>query len=208
MWPSSLDIDVSRESLEKLETYHALLVKWQKAINLVSPKTIPEAWGRHFADSAQIERYVSRESIHGKALKIVDIGSGAGFAGLVLAIMRPDIDVHLVESDERKCQFMRTVSRETQTPVTVDISRIEAVQLDFVPNIVTARALADLTLLFDYIYKWVEENPNLEAIFLKGMKIEEELTAARRKYDFSVEIHPSLTDPSGCIAHFKNIQKK
>ena len=107
MWPNSLDIDVSREMREKLEIYHRLLLKWQKAINLISPRTIQEAWIRHFADSAQLTRYIPVASDVSRESSIVaDLGSGAGFPGLVLAMLRDDLDIHLIESDQRKCQFL------------------------------------------------------------------------------------------------------
>lgn len=194
---------VSRESLEKLEAYHALLLKWQKAINLVSPKTLNEAWIRHFADSAQIAPYVSRESI-----KVADLGSGAGFAGLVLAMLRPDLDLHFIESDERKCQFLRTVSRETNTPINVHTQRIEAPIEGFVPELVTARALADLGALCDFVLPWAEQSSSLECLFLKGARYEEEIASARERYQFDAQIHQSITDPSAVILHLKNISAK
>jgi 16S rRNA (guanine527-N7)-methyltransferase len=203
MWPESLDIDVSRESIEKLEIYHALLLKWQKAINLVSPKSIDEAWVRHFADSAQIERYVPR------GVKVVaDLGSGAGFAGMVLAIMRPELHVHFIESDERKCQFLRTVSRETKTPVTVHIQRIEAPIEGFVPDFVTARALADLPTLLGFVADWAALNPALECAFLKGARADDEVADARANFTFDVESHQSLTDPFARILSIKNVTPK
>jgi len=208
MWPESfsqsLEIDVSRETREKLEIYHALLLKWQKAINLISPKTIDEAWIRHFVDSAQIAKYVSRES-----KTIADLGSGAGFPGLVLAMLRPDLNIHLVESDERKCQFLRTVSRETSVDVTVHNVRIEDATNGISPDIVTARALADLTLLLEYVQPWVEANPALSCLFLKGARAEAELSEAReRGFAFDSTLHVSLTDPQARIVNLQNIIPK
>lgn len=207
MWPDNLNIDVSRETREKLETYHALLLKWQKAINLVSSKTVDEAWIRHFADSAQIERHipfdVSRES-----RTLVDLGSGAGFPGLVLAIMRPDLKVRLIESDERKCQFLRTVSRETNVDVVVHNSRIEDVQNDICPDIIMARALADLKTLLGYIEPWVLASPKLECLFLKGARADEELDCAREAFFFDCEQFPSVSDPQARILHLRNIARK
>ncbi len=207
MWPKDLNIDVSRETHEKLELYHALLLKWQKAINLVSSKTIDEAWVRHFADSVQIDRHmpfdVSRES------RIVfDLGSGAGFPGLVLAILRPDLKVRLIESDERKCQFLKTVSRETNVDVTVHNSRIEDVQNDICPDLITARALADLKTLLEYIEPWALASPNLQCLFLKGAKVEEELEGARKYFLFDCEQFPSVTDRQARILHLRNITRK
>ncbi len=207
MWPNSLDIDVSRESQEKLEIYHALLVKWQRAINIVSPKTIDQAWVRHFADSAQVEPFIKRDVSRESPLVFADLGCGGGFAGLVLAIMRPDLKVHLVESDERKCQFMRTVSRETNVDVMVHNSRIEACTDDIRPDIVTARALADLGSLLGYIEPWFVANPDLECVFHKGARADEEVELARDLYAFDLEKYKSKTDSMGCILHLKNISK-
>jgi len=203
MWPESLNIDVSRETREKLEIYHALLLKWQRAINLVSSKTIDEAWVRHFADSAQIERIVSRES-----RIVADLGSGAGFPGLVLAILRPDLNVHLVESDERKCQFLRTVSRETNVDVMVHNSRIEDVKDEIQPDLVTARALADLSSLLDHVVFWTERAPHLECLFMKGVKADEEIGLAKERFSFDAEMHQSVTDSHAHIVHLKNIVQK
>ena len=202
MWPESLRIDVSRESLEKLEIYHALLLKWQKAINLVSNKTIDEAWIRHFADTVQIESNVPRET------KILaDLGSGAGFPGLILAILRPEIKVHLIESDERKCEFLRTVSRETNVETSVHISRIEDAYSLMSPDIITARALADLTTLLGYVWPWVEQNPVLQCVFLKGAQTDEELAVAQKSFNFEQQKIASRTDPQGCILKLRNISK-
>ena len=123
-----------------LKHYYGLLLKWQKTINLVSPSTLDDAWNRHFEDSIQVVSYIPEN------MKILcDIGSGAGFPGLVIAIERPDIQVHLVESDSRKCAFMRTVSRETNlSNVTIHNDRIENVIGDIDADYVSARALASL----------------------------------------------------------------
>ncbi len=189
----------SDEVLAKLEIYHALLLKWQKAINLVSPKTIDEAWLRHFYDSAQLEPLILTS-----VRQIADLGSGAGFAGLVLAIMRPDIDVHLVESDERKCQFMRNVSRETQVSVTIHNGRIENVLSSLSPDLVMARALASLEQLCGFM---VEANLS-EGLFLKGRHYEEELLLARKRYSFDLESYSSQTGAESRILYLLNLRKR
>lgn len=203
MWPDSLNIKVSRETAEKLQVYHELLLKWQKAINIVSPATISEAWIRHFADSAQIVQYIPEG-----AKVYADLGCGGGFPGLVVAMMRPDLDVHLVESDERKCQFMRTVSRETSIPVTIHTDRIESVDIGAVPDVVSARALADLRSLLGYVIPWAEVNPELVALFLKGAKAEEEIAAAQADFVFSRESFPSVTDTGASILRLRKIARK
>lgn len=185
---------VSRETYDKLEIYHALLLKWQKAINLVSPATLDDAWSRHFLDSAQLAQYIPED-----AKILADLGAGAGFPGLVLAAMRPEIDVHLIESDERKAQFLRTVSRETGAEVTVHDERIECLPEDFVPDAVTARALKDLRTLCHFCVGWAAKNPDLTMVFPKGKNALDEINNARTLFNFNVEIKPSMTDPAGHV---------
>lgn len=199
----SLDAEnVSRESLAALDVYHALLVKWQKAINLVSPKTLGAAKERHFEDSLQV-----LPLIPDSAKTLYDLGSGAGFPGLVVAICRPDVGVHLIESDERKGQFLRTVSRETSCPVTVHTERIEHIGL-LAPDIVSARALADLTMLLGFCEAWARENGDLKMLFMKGRAAEDEIAAARTVYDFDVQRTQSKTDAEAVILTITNLMKK
>jgi len=174
--------DVSDAVYANIETYAALLVKWNKAINLVSPKTINECWHRHLIDSAQVEKYIP------EGTKIyADLGCGGGFPGLVIALMRPDLETHLVESDERKCQFMRTVIRETGAKnATVHTERVENVTDVFTPDLVTARALKSLVELFDFVAPWASSNPEIDLCFMKGMRVDEEISEARKRYDFDV----------------------
>lgn len=203
MQPDDLLHNVSRESIEKLEIYHRLLIKWQKAINLVSPKTLDEAWERHFLDSVQIAQYIS------PSVKVVaDIGSGGGFPGLVLAILRPDLQMHLIESDGRKCQFLKAVSRETDTNVDVRATRIEYMDENFTPDCVTARALADLPTLLSFCMPWAERNADLEAVLMKGAKAQEELSTAQALYEFEREIHTSVTDPQGRVLYIHKMSPK
>ncbi len=180
---------VSRETVERLEIYHRLLVKWQKTINLVSPQTLEESETRHFQDSLQL-----LPLIPDTAKTLIDLGSGAGFPGLVLAIARPDIKVELIESDQRKGQFLRTVSRETDIPVTIHTSRIEAVDIP-APDIITARALAGLGVLLGWTKKWWTANPDITLIFPKGAKADDEIIEAKKTYSFDLQTLPSQTDP-------------
>lgn len=207
MWPKSysesLGLNVSRESSEKLEIYYELLLKWQKAINLVSGSTLEEAWVRHFADSAQLCRFIPED-----VKTVMDWGSGAGFPGLVLAILRPALEVHIVESDERKCQFMRTVSRETSAPIRIHTCRIEDLGLEDVkPDLITARALASVEKLLGYAYPWVLRDSAFSLLLLKGESAHEELDLARKSYDFQVEEHKSVTDPRACVLRLSSIKK-
>lgn len=201
MWPDKLGIDVSHETLEKLKIYHTLLLKWQRAINLVSPKTLDEAWVRHFADSAQLAQHVSRES-----RRLVDIGSGAGFPGAVLAIMCPWLEVHCVESDSRKCQFLKTVSRETGVNIIVHNARIESCIESLDADIVSARALSSLSELLKYVEPLVLKNADLMCLFMKGESVKSELEEARENFTFSCEQYPSLTDSKACILALSKIR--
>lgn len=193
-------LHVSRETISKLEIYLAQLVKWQRAINLVSPKTLPDAWNRHFVDSAQLLPLIPK---HTK--KIADLGCGAGFPGLVLAILDPTLDIHLVESDEKKCQFLKHVSRETNCAITVYNERIELCINDIKPDLITARALASLDKLLSYTKGCFEENSSLEFIFLKGERAEEEIVEARKNYRFDCKLFPSETDDNARIVHLTNV---
>lgn len=188
----------------KLLTYHRLLLKWQKAINLVSPMTLDTAWARHFADSMQVENYVpANASIY------ADLGCGGGFPGLVIAAMRPELSVHLVESDERKGQFMRTVIREAGIRnATVHTVRIEhAIDL-FTPDFVTARALASLDKLCGYIMPWAVKNPDLSCCFMKGERSLEEIETATAQYDFVSHCADSVTDSSAKIVSLHGLKPR
>lgn len=213
---------------EKFLTYAALLRKWQKAVNLVSPKTLHDLEVRHLADSAQIadllpsltptlspacestrsSRIAPQSGAGGEGeFTLFDLGSGAGFPGLVIAMLRPDITVHLVESDQKKCEFLRTVSRETHTPVLIHMCRIESLITDSVPDIITARALSSLTELLGYCLPWAQKNPNLVMIFPKGEKADEEITEARKHYAFDLTKTPSKTDKNATILRISDFKK-
>lgn len=196
-------IDLSDDQNQQLQTYHKLLFKWQKAINLVSSKTLQESWERHFLDSAQLAGYIPDN-----AKIYADLGCGGGFPGLVLAILKPDLQTILIESDERKGQFMRTVIREAGIPnAKVVTERIE----DYVetskitPDLVSARALAALDKLCAYIMPWAQENPSMTCIFMKGENAYTELEEAKKIYDFEVEIKQSLTDEKASILIVRNL---
>jgi 16S rRNA (guanine527-N7)-methyltransferase len=194
---------VPRGTLEKLRQYEALLIKWQKAINLVGPATISDAWTRHFIDSIQLAPLVPEGS-----KTLYDLGSGAGFPGLVLAMVYPELAVTLIESDQKKCAFLTTVSRESETPVAVLAERIEkAVEILPAPDIVTARALAPLSELLNYIWPWVQANPNLTCIFPKGQLAKEELAVASQNWTFDSRETISITDENATILIIKNIDR-
>lgn len=190
-------------SMEKLRCYEALLHKWQRAVNLVGPATLAESWERHFLDSAQLSPFIPDE-----AKTLYDLGSGAGFPGLVLAMMHPELAVTLVESDEKKCAFLAAVSRESEVPVTVKAMRIEkAAESLPPPDVVTARALAPLEKLLEYIYPWVQVNPALICVFPKGQMAAAEIEAARANWGFDSRETVSQTDPAGRILIIKDIDR-
>nr|WP_236262471.1 16S rRNA (guanine(527)-N(7))-methyltransferase RsmG [Caenispirillum salinarum] len=188
---------VSRETLDRLSLYAELLVKWQKKINLVGPATIPDLWRRHMLDSAQLW-----PRLPAGLPRLIDIGSGAGFPALVLAIMGVP-DVHVIESDQRKCTFMREVARQTGAPVTVHTQRIEQVT-DLQAPVVTARALAALPKLIDLAAPLLAENG--EMLLLKGQNIDEELTQARKIWIFEDTRSPSQSDPSGVVLRLREVR--
>ncbi|MBL9035389.1 MAG: 16S rRNA (guanine(527)-N(7))-methyltransferase RsmG [Rhodospirillaceae bacterium] len=196
-----LGVDVSRETLARLETYAGLLVKWQAKINLVGPATLPDLWRRHFLDSAQL-----LPLLPAAPGVLVDLGSGAGFPGLVLAIMS-EWRVHLVDSDQRKCAFLRQVALDTgvNTRVAIHAQRFEAVA-GYKAEIVTARACAPLEALLGYALPFLGENGR--CLFLKGAQAEEELTAAEADWNMQVERRPSLTDPAGTILVIEQLKRR
>jgi 16S rRNA (guanine527-N7)-methyltransferase len=191
-------IAVSRETADQLKLYAELLVKWQAKINLVGPATIPELWRRHMLDSAQLWPLLEDGPI-------LDLGSGAGFPGLVLAILRGKADpVHLVESDARKCAFLREVARQTDAIVTIHNQRIESITA-FPVATITARALAPVTSLLTLAEPFLQ--PSTHCLFLKGEKLEDELTAAAKDWNMNCERIPSRTDPNGVILRLREVHR-
>ncbi len=182
--------DVSRETLERLQAYAALLRKWQTTVNLVGPSTIDDIWRRHLFDSWQLAPYVPNG-----AQSLVDLGSGAGFPGLVLAIVGAT-GVHLIESNQRKAEFLREAARVTATPVTVLPQRIETVPA-FPTDVVTARALAPVDVLLGYAQPFLR--PDSVCLFLKGRQAENELTVAAKSWYMRSTLWPSLSNPAGRV---------
>jgi 16S rRNA (guanine527-N7)-methyltransferase len=198
---SRLGQNVSRETFSRLETYDALLRKWQAKINLVAKDSLQELWRRHFLDSAQLLPLLPPGND-----PITDLGSGAGFPGLVLAMMT-EREVHLVDSDQRKGAFLLECARQAGVldRVKVHTTRIEAAHAWKAP-IITARALAAL----DQLLNWAEPYlmPETVCLFLKGAKAEDELTLASRSWNMAATRHGSLTDPSGVILKLSGIERR
>jgi 16S rRNA (guanine527-N7)-methyltransferase len=183
-------VPVSRETVERLDVYLDLLRRWQRTINLVAASTLADPWRRHILDSAQLMRFVP-----GAATRLVDLGSGAGLPGLVLAIMGVR-DVHLIESDRRKVAFLREAARVTGAGATVHACRIDEAP-PLAADIVTARALAPLKDLLGHAHRFA--TPGTRCLFPKGRQVEAELTDAGASWTMEVERQPSLSDVDGRI---------
>ncbi|MCC3861837.1 16S rRNA (guanine(527)-N(7))-methyltransferase RsmG [Pseudemcibacter aquimaris] len=192
--------DVSRETLEKFITYAEMLDKWQKSINLVSNTTLSDKWLRHFYDSAQLMEMIEPDENR----KILDLGSGAGFPGLVISLMGAG-EVHLVEGVGKKCSFMKQVVRATGMNAIVHNERIE--QMDpFTVDLITSRACADLEKLLDLTSAFIGEKT--QCLFLKGEKADQEISDAQKKWQFDVKKTASKSEESGIILELSNIKRK
>ncbi len=194
---------VSREVVEKLELYAALLQTWQRAVNLVAPSTFGDLWHRHFADSAQLSGLAPTSK------SWIDLGSGGGFPGLVIAILLANQEnhvVHLIESNSRKCAFLSEVVRRTGAPAVVHEGRIEDIARGGqagVADIVTSRALAPLSHLFGMAHGFFAENTR--GLFLKGRDAGPELDEARRNWRFEYTCLPSRTSGDGRIIEVRGL---
>lgn len=181
---------VSRETLDRLQAYADLLVRWQARVNLVGRSSLADLWRRHMLDSAQLAAMVPPGT-----RCLVDLGSGAGFPGLVLAILGVD-GVHLIESDRKKCAFLREAARQTAAPVQILAERIEDVP-PFPADVITARALAPLRRLIPLARPFVR--PDTVLLFLKGQDVDRELTEATKQGILTVARTPSMTSPDGTV---------
>lgn len=196
------ELDVSRETLHKLQEFHDLLIKWNSSINLVSKNSLAHVWDRHVWDSAQI--YILGHPCE----KWVDIGSGGGFPGLIVSIVgqekNPDMQVFMIESDVRKSTFLRTVIRELGLNAEVSVSRIE--EADPVEaDVLSARALADLPVLLSFAERHLK--PSGQALFFKGETWEKEVEDARKSWSFDLTPHTSKTNQNAAILEVREIQR-
>ncbi len=193
-------VDVSRETFDALEAYAELTAKWTKRINLIAKSTIDDIWHRHIEDSVQIY------SLAPTFQRWVDIGSGGGFPAIAIAILAradaPDAEFVLIESDQRKCTFLRTVARELDLAVTVLSSRIEVADPQNA-DILSARALASLETLLPLAERHMKSTAT--ALFLKGRQYQEELGTLSADWTYEFTDHPSITDPHSRILRFKGI---
>jgi 16S rRNA (guanine527-N7)-methyltransferase len=192
---------VSRETLQRLEAYVDLLEKWQRKINLISPSTLPDIWSRHMLDSAQVMDHAPDT-----ARTWLDLGSGGGFPGLVCAAIaadsRPDLRVSLVESDQRKCAFLREAARVMDIQVTVHSRRIEDLP-DETFDVISARALAPLTTLCGYAVRHLSDTGI--CLFQKGARHADELATARRDWHMTCTTHASVTDAEAVLIRIEQL---
>lgn len=196
-------MDVSRETLDRLIHYADSLAKWQKAKNLVANSTLDDRWRRHFLDSAQLFPLIRSKKPAGD-LQVLDIGSGAGFPGLVLAIMGLG-HVDLVEANGRKCVFMNQIAHAAAAPAHAVNERIETLQPKTV-DIITSRACAKIDQLIHWAAPFI--GPETEMWLLKGEGVEEELTQAAASWNMSVERFASKSSPEGVVLRLYQIKKR
>lgn len=197
------DRDVSRETILALQALEALVTRWNPAINLVSKGSLANLWDRHILDSVQLFDLRPERAAHW-----VDMGSGAGFPGLVVAILAKDahlqMQVTLVEADSRKATFLREAGRTLGLTVTVLNDRIEALSgLD--ADVVSARALAPLTDLLAFAAVHLRKGGL--AIFPKGARYADEVATAKDLWTFDCETHQSQTEPDAAVLTIRNIER-
>ena len=197
--------DVSRETRERLEIYESLLRQRQQRTNLVSAASLPALWTRHFLDSAQLAPLLADDAVG----HTVDVGSGAGFPGMVLAILDDSRRFSLVESNGRRCAFLREVADATGTAVSVIEGRLEdsRVQDALAPaGTIVARACAPLAELLGLVFPVLETHTY--CIFSKGRRYRSELADARRRWNFQAEIVPSRTAAEARILRISDVERR
>ena len=197
--------DVSRETRARLEIYEALLRRRQRRTNLVSAASLPDLWTRHFLDSAQLVPLLADDA----AGHTVDVGSGAGFPGMVLAILDGARTLSLVEANAKRCAFLREVAHETGTSVSVIEGRLEdaSVQAQLAPaGTITARACAPLVELLGLVFPVLESHTY--CIFPKGRRYRNELETARERWDFRAETVPSRTAAEARILRISDVERR
>lgn len=197
------EINVSRETLDRLREFEKILLKWNPRINLVSKNSLEHLWNRHILDSSQVFKCVDT-----LGSTWVDLGSGGGFPGIVVAILgheiAPDMKVTLIESDQRKSAFLRAAARECGVSVSVISDRIEQVTPQGA-SVLSARALADLNTLLGFSERHLAENG--VALFPKGQSWKKEVEEARQQWRFEVEPITSLTEPDAVILKINGVAR-
>jgi 16S rRNA (guanine527-N7)-methyltransferase len=196
---------VSRETQERLDRFVELLLTWQKTTHLISPNTIATLWTRHVADSLQLLHLVPSARLW------VDLGSGGGFPGLVIACAlaeTPDAQVHLVESNTKKAAFLREAVRVTGAAAVVQAMRIEKFVANFSasPDVVTARALLPFKSLLDNAFSILSRGAL--GLFPKGQDVATELTQAAKYWNIDYTLVPSRTDSLARIVIVRDVERR
>lgn len=199
------DLNVSRETEERLRAFILLFDKWARTINLVAPSTLQDLGARHIRDSAQIFAHWP------KAATWVDLGSGGGFPGIITAILLNETGggwVHLIESNNKKAAFLRQAIGETGARASVHPIRIEAAP-DVVSHcdVISARALADLPLLLKYAEPWMARNPACRAFFHKGRDYQIEVDKARGDWAFDLVKHQSVVEHDSVVLEITGLSR-
>ncbi|THV11954.1 16S rRNA (guanine(527)-N(7))-methyltransferase RsmG [Rhizobium rhizophilum] len=203
---AEFDLTVSRETQERLESFAKLFLKWSKSINLIAPSTVEQLWTRHILDSLQLRNVLELSG------RWIDLGSGGGFPGIVTAILLAEAQegwIDLVESNQKKCSFLRMALAETGGRGAVHPVRIEdaAGKLP-APDFISARALAELDLLFDYVIPWTTQNPDVKLIFHKGRDYRSEVDKARGRWDFDLVEHQSVVETDSVILEIASLTRR
>lgn len=200
------ELNVSRETEDRLNAFVSLFQKWAKTINLVAPSTLAEVWSRHVVDSMQIYALYSGPRIW------ADLGSGGGFPGIVTGILLAgagDGWVHLVESNNKKAAFLRTAIRETGARASVHAIRIEEAPAAIAHcDAISARALADLDLLMDFGWPWAERNPDLRFFLHKGRDYQREVDKALGRWRFDLVKHASVVEPDSVVLELSKLSRR
>ena len=194
----SEDHGIAPDAVARLEVFVELLIRWQRRVNLVSRASLADPWRRHVLDSAQLHAHVPPG-----VRTLVDLGSGAGFPGLVLAIMGGP-RVHLVESNQRKCAFLGEANRLTAAGAVIHNARIESLGA-LGADVVTARACARLDRLLALARPLLGRRGR--CLFLKGRNVDEELTESRKNWTMTVKRIASVSHPSGAILIVEDISR-
>ena len=196
-------VPVSRETGDRLAAYVDLLARWRKTTNLIAGSTFPSVWTRHIADVPQ-PRTDSAQllALAPTARRWIDMGSGAGFPGLVIAIQLADVRgavVHCIESDQRKCAFLREAVRATGAAATIHSARVEAIDVASLGAVdaVTARAFAPLPLTLKLARTWIERGA--VGVFPRGESAKDQVAALPEATAYAIEVLPSLVDERSAI---------
>ncbi|WP_354688090.1 16S rRNA (guanine(527)-N(7))-methyltransferase RsmG [Candidatus Liberibacter africanus] len=197
--------NVSRETLEKLEFFYSLFLKWSAKINLVSSSTVKDFWIRHVEDSLRMFQ------LHPYPSLWIDFGSGGGFPGIVTSIQLAGIGgglVNLIESNNKKASFLRYVLQKTEARGKVFACRIqEAPKMIKECDVISARAVASIDTLLEYSFPWLSKNDNSKAFFYKGCNYGLELDKAKHRWDFSFIKHNSLVHNDSVVLEISRVNR-